>query len=294
MENQILENYNQNRYKTGTSGNQEADWLYAVTSSEAPESDVDMAWEKISIKIADKKKSFFPILRVAASVILLAACVFVFRGYFLDSPELIVKQSHDGKTQVVFPDGSKAVLNSDSQVEFLEKFGETREINFSGEAYFDIKKNKKPFIIKMGEVDVRVLGTAFNLVTGENKIMVLVERGLVALEKGGTHVEIGIGEQGTFNRKTSEFSVDTIFPANVMSWRNGKFSFKETTLEEVTTELSKYYDVTFELSATVRNCKITVNFDSEPLKDVLGVLETILNLSIEKDNLKIRIKGKGC
>ena len=294
MSDHLLENYNQNRYKDGKSGNQEIDWLYAVTSSEAPESDVDMAWEKVSRKISGKKKLSFPALRVAASVVLLAVCVFVFRGYFADSPDLVVMQSHDGKTQVVFPDGSKAVLNINSEVEFLEKFGETREVSFSGEAYFDIKKSEKPFIIKMGEVDVRVLGTAFNLVTGEDEIKVLVDRGLVAIEKGSTQVKVGIGELGTFNRRTLEISVDTTPPTNVMSWRNGKFSFQEATLEEATAELSKYYGVTFKLSAAVKNCKITVNFDNEPLKDVLGALETILNLSIEQDNSKVRIKGKGC
>ncbi|MCP4460674.1 MAG: DUF4974 domain-containing protein [Cytophagales bacterium] len=298
MSDQMLENYNQNRYKDGKSGDQEIDWLYTVTSAEAPEVDVDMAWEKVSGKIAQKSTekitNTFPFLRIAASVTLLAICVFVFRGYFNGSPDLLVRNATNGKSEVVFPDGSRAVLNINSQVKFLEEFGEIREVQFSGEAYFDIKKSTKQFVIKMGDIDVRVLGTAFNLSTNQNSIKIFVDHGLVSLGSKDKKVKVAEGELGIFDYQTSELIVDTTPPANMMSWRNGTFTFHETTLDEATFELAEYYGVTFEVPDKLKNCKITATFDNAPLKEVLNVLEAILSVRIEQDNSKVKIEGKGC
>ncbi len=294
----MLENYNKNRYKDQKSGNQEVDWLFAITSCEAPEADEDVAWGEISRKISNKSSrkniKITAYLRIAASLTLIAVSFFVFKGYVFDSPELVVQQSTDTKSQVSFPDGSKAMLNVNSKVEFLEEFEDIREVQFSGEAYFDIVKNEKPFVIKMGDVRVLVLGTAFNLIKEKNEIKVLVDHGIVALENGSEQVKVSKGELGTFNSQTLQLSVDTTPSANIMSWRNGKFNFQETSLDKATKELAEYYNVTFNLSDAVKNCKITAKFDSIELKEVISVLETILGVSIERENSIIEIKGKGC
>ena len=293
----MLEKYNQNRYAGIKSGDPEIDWLFAITSTEAPESNLDLAWKKTSGKIQHRPASHkrkFSSLSIAASVALLAACIYIFNGYFETTPELVLVQSGDSKSAVLFPDGSTAELNIESEVKFLEEFGDTREVQFSGEAYFDIKKSEKPFLIKMEDVDVRVLGTAFNLITDKNEIRVLVDRGSVAMETMNKQVEIAKGELGVFNLNTLEISIDTSPPSNVFSWRDGKFSFRETSLESATKELADFYEVTFDVSETVRNCKITVNFDNDELKEVLNVLEAILGVSIQQDNSIVKIKGKGC
>jgi len=292
----MLEKYNQNRYQNHKSGDPEIDWLYKVTESEAPVSDIDAAWETISKEVALSRSTnkSFPYLKIAASIALIAVSIFAFNGYFSNSPEMLVKQSLGKNSTVTFPDGSRAVLNENSEVAFLEEFGEIREVNFSGEAYFDIQKSEKPFVIKMGEVNVRVLGTAFNLISTTDEIQVLVAHGLVALEKGSSTKNIQNGELGILNLKSMEISVDTTPPSNIMSWRNGKFSFQEATLEVVTEELAKYYDVTFKVPTKLKNCKITANFNNESLKEVLGILEAILSVSITEDNSIVKIKGKGC
>lgn len=296
MSDHLLEDYNKNRYSGGKSGDRESDWLFDNTATKAPVSDVDQAWENVSKKILNQsnKSKAFPFLQIAASIALITVSFFVFRGYFTHSPDLIVKQSHREKVQITFPDGSEALLNNNSSVKFLEKFGNTREVYFSGEAYFAIKKSEKPFFIKTDNVDVRVLGTAFNLVTGEEEVKVLVERGLVALERGSKQVNVGSGELGIFNSKTSEMLVDTTPPTNVMSWRNGKFSFQDIALIDATVELEKYYDITFKLSPAIEKCRITVNFDNAPLKEVLDIFGTILSVHISQNNSNVQIKGKSC
>ena len=69
------------------------------------------------------------------------------------------------KSNVQLPDGTMAWLNADSKLIYDENFrGDFREVSLEGEAYFDVVKDKtKPFIIHTKAIDIRVLGTAFNV-----------------------------------------------------------------------------------------------------------------------------------
>src|SRR5205085_10891901 len=69
------------------------------------------------------------------------------------------------KSKLQLPDGTQVWLNSDSKITYGESFmGATREVQLSGEAYFDVVKDKEhPFIIHTQSIDLKVLGTAFNV-----------------------------------------------------------------------------------------------------------------------------------
>ncbi|OQP49381.1 hypothetical protein A4H97_29025 [Niastella yeongjuensis] len=80
--------------------------------------------------------------------------------------------THNGsKTTINLPDGSKVWLNAGSQLSYDKNFGgDIREVTLSGEAYFEVMSvmapgttQKIPFIIHTQQIDVRVLGTAFNV-----------------------------------------------------------------------------------------------------------------------------------
>ncbi len=70
-----------------------------------------------------------------------------------------------GQYQLVLPDGSKVRLNSASSLKYPTIFnGNKRQVELTGEAYFEIKENKRmPFVVKTKKVDVTVLGTEFNI-----------------------------------------------------------------------------------------------------------------------------------
>lgn len=79
--------------------------------------------------------------------------------------EKVVSTKKASKTQLVLPDGTKVWLNADSKLNY-ERIGHegNREVYLTGEAYFDVVKNKqRPFIIHTASIDVRVLGTEFNI-----------------------------------------------------------------------------------------------------------------------------------
>jgi transmembrane sensor len=76
-----------------------------------------------------------------------------------------IKTTNGSKTNLVLPDGTKVWLNAGSNMTYDKDYGvNIREVNLTGEAYFDVIKNpKKPFIIHTGKIDIKVLGTAFNV-----------------------------------------------------------------------------------------------------------------------------------
>jgi transmembrane sensor len=87
------------------------------------------------------------------------------------------------RSYLLLPDGTKVWLNSDSKLEYTGNFNDSvREVNLTGEAYFDVMKDKKrPFIVHTSDIDIKVLGTAFNVKSypRENAIEATLIHGLI-------------------------------------------------------------------------------------------------------------------
>jgi ferric-dicitrate binding protein FerR (iron transport regulator) len=290
-----LERYNHLRYENKPSDGKEfVDFLYDNTEISASEVNVDDAWESLRNKIEGKKSKSTPWLRIAASITVLIGI-----SYFLwtlsTTPDQVNIASLDEKINVTFPDGSNGVLNKNSSFSFLEKFGDERIVTFEGEAYFDIKKSQKPFIIEMGEVKVQVLGTAFNLQTSEEKIELIVERGLVAFNKDGEQTKVAAGLKAVYSKSdnTVAFSENSI--SNVASWIDSKLEFDDP-FTVVVQDLSEHFDVSFDvLNENINSCNVTASFDHNTLPEILETLESMLGIQLNvTDEGIIQVSGEGC
>ena len=269
------------------------EFLFQNTEIKAPEIDENKAWEKLNQKIYNPDKGFVWMKIAAAVTILAILSISVF--LYNPTPSQLHVASTDQKVSVTFPDGSIGILNANSSFTYAEKFGDQRNISFTGEAYFDIQKSKKPFIIDVSGVDVKVLGTAFNLVTRENEVRLYVDRGLVAFEKDGEQTQVPAGKEAIFDISTSSVSIKDVPSENIMSWRNGVFNFDKTLLSVALNELSEYYNVDFELSNDkLENCRLTVSFDKTPLNKVLKTISTTLGVKTSRKNNTVKISGQGC
>ena len=290
-----LERYNHLRRNGNSSPKDEfIDFLYEQTNISAPEINVDDAWNRLNERIYQSKRPSYGWLKIAASVALLIGAVF-FIWNLANTPEQLTISSNNEKISVTFPDGSIGVLNRNSSFSFPEKFGDIRLVSFEGEAYFDIRKSKKPFIIKTGQVDVAVLGTAFNLTNTGEFVELYVDRGLVAFVNEDKQTQVKAGLKAVFD-KTSGFVEITENPSpNIMSWRNGIFKFDDTPLKQALKELSDYYQFEFKFqNDQVGKCKITATFDQSSLSDVINTIESILDVKIMRKESLIKISGKGC
>ena len=290
-----IKRYNHLRYKGGSSEEQGfVDFLYENTEASAPDVSVDDAWASLQAKIDSGKSKSNSWLRIAASVtILLGVSIFVWT--LSTTPDQVNIASLEEKMNVTFPDGSSGILNTHSSFSFSEKFGDERVVSFEGEAYFDIKKSEKPFLIEMGGVTVKVLGTAFNLNTSDEEVELVVERGLVAFVKNEEQTQVAAGLKAVFNKADNSVSITENPSSNVATWIDGKFEFDDTPFAVITQDLESYYEVSFQVqNDRINSCKATVDFNKRPLSEVLETLEQMLGLEIEEVQGKIIVSGKGC
>ena len=152
--------------------------------------------------------------------------------------------------QLVLADGTKVWLNSESKLTYPTQFASNlRVVELEGEGYFEVTKNPKaPFIVKTKQMNVEVLGTAFNVSSyqdDENMKTTLVEGSVkVSLAYGtGRDVILKPDEQAVLDINTNKLKVQVVDAEIYGRWREGVFVFEEESLEEIMRMLSRWYDI---------------------------------------------------
>lgn len=146
-------------------------------------------------------------------------------------------------------DGTRVFLNAETKLKFPTKFRkEERVVVLEGEAYFEVSKDAAhPFIVKANGVDVKVLGTSFNLrsYSDENSIATTLVSGKVAVSAGENSEEIVPGEQVVYMKETGKMEVKPVDVTLYTAWHTGKFIFRNETLEEMMSYLARWYGVEY-------------------------------------------------
>lgn len=153
-----------------------------------------------------------------------------------------------GEYQLMLADGSKVYLNSESELRFPTAFpGKERRVYLKGEGYFEVAANaEKPFIVTVGETDVRVLGTKFNIKNyqDEQSIVATLVEGTICLSISS--LPMRPGQQSIFNKSTHENIIREVDTKLYTAWKDGRFIFKSAPLESILKQLSRWYDIYFE------------------------------------------------
>lgn len=181
-----------------------------------------------------------------------------------------------GKYLVNLPDGSKVWLNSSSSLRFSALFnGNTREVELSGEAYFDVSKNKsKPFKVKTKDQVVEVLGTQFNInsYSDEGPIKTTLIEGSVKIIYKDKVVLLSPGQQ--FQPKESALKVVEADTEEVVAWKDGYFVFKNEDIRSIMRKLSRWYNVDVSYSGNIPDVGFGGNISrSKDISEVLDVLQ---------------------
>ena len=157
-----------------------------------------------------------------------------------------------GEYFVILSDGTKVWINSDSELEFPNRFGEDiREVKLKGEAYFEVTSDsRKPFYVLAGETKGHVLGAAFHVSAyrEDRQTEVALLRGKVSFDVKDKVYVLVPGEIATLNRESGETIVRKGDVAAIVDWKAGRFNFEDMSLEELTVKLSRWYGVTFVFS----------------------------------------------
>jgi transmembrane sensor len=190
----------------------------------------------------------------------------------------IMNTPRGGQYQLVLPDGSKVWLNSASSIKYPTIFnGSSRRIELSGEAYFDIKQNKKfPFIIKTQKAEVFVLGTAFNINSylDEPEFSTTLINGSVKVSAGNNAKILSPGQQAKLNHSNILEINKNVNISQVIAWQKGMFVFENTDILTIARQLSRWYDVEIKTEGDVSRIKLGGGISKHvPLSKTLELLK---------------------
>ena len=152
---------------------------------------------------------------------------------------------------VVLPDGSRVWLNAASSLKYPTAFsGKERQVELTGEAYFEIAQNKtRPFKVKTPDQTVEVLGTHFNIkaYADEQSTWTTLLQGSINVENSQHDaVRLKPGQQMVNGQKGEWRAMEKVDTAAVLDWKNGEFIFSGESLESVMRKVSRWYDVSVE------------------------------------------------
>lgn len=215
-----------------------------------------------------------------------------------------VKQDKSEYSQLRVPYGKRAFLkladgtslwvNSGSTVMYPTAFAkDKREIYVEGEIYADVFHDKnRPFIVTTNNVDIRVLGTTFNVTTykGSSQVDVVLVNGSVNVKpKNGKETMIKPNQMFTYTDQESTLRYVDV--ENYISWREGKYIFKNEPIENILLRLSRYYNVTMILPPTSSGITCSGKLElREDLNKLLNGLSEITSMSYANKNNEYRIK----
>ncbi len=199
---------------------------------------------------------------------------------------------------MIFQDGSKVHLNSGSRIRYPKKFDfSERKIELEGEGWFEVAKNsKRPFIVDLSCLKVRVLGTTFNVKAycGDDNIFVTLQEGRVKIDLSDSYsLDLMPGEEAVYDRQAKSCKIDSKDSMEIVAaWRFDVISFKDTPLKNVLETLTRVYDVHFEvMDNNLWNYTYTLTSNKKDLQSILNDLQKITPIRFVVDGDKIIVKS---
>ncbi|ATP55669.1 anti-sigma factor [Pedobacter ginsengisoli] len=197
-----------------------------------------------------------------------------------------------GQYQVILADGTHVWLNAASSLKFPASFkGKTRLVELTGEAYFEVAKNKQmPFIVHTQNQEVEVLGTHFNISSYDDEKVTkttLLEGSVKVIAQANQKV-IKPGEQAQINRNVAAIKVLPVSIEEAIAWKNGYFVFNDEKLESIMQRVSRWYDIDYEFQGQQGNLSfLGVVERSKNISSLLKVLESTGNVHFKIEGRKI-------
>ena len=208
---------------------------------------------------------------------------------------------HGNTFKLILSDSTTVYLNAGSSLRYPVKFipGQNRQVFLNGEGYFDVHKDKNhPFIVTNGSMDVRVLGTKFNISAYPEDLeinTVLVE-GSVSLYNNETEYNTDTSSilkpshQASWNRLNDNVTIKTVDTDIYTSWITGKLVIKKMPFKNIIQKLERHYKVTINNNyEQLDNLDFTATFDIESIEDVLATfaIETPFEYTKVENHIEI-------
>jgi transmembrane sensor len=194
-----------------------------------------------------------------------------------------------GQYQITLADGTKVWLNASSSIRFPVEFNNpTREVEMTGEVYFEVARNpSKPFRVKVNDSYINVIGTHFNVMAYDNEpsINTTLLEGAVSIENKKSSRRISPGQQA---RADASGSIKIINDADVeeaIAWKSGFFQFKSAGIKSIMQQVERWYDADI-----IYEGEVKLHFTGQVSRSV-KVSELLRKLELTNE-VRFKIEGK--
>ncbi len=216
-----------------------------------------------------------------------------------DAPTYVMQTVTQEIKSTTLPDSTSITVNQQSSVAYAAGFGKPdRQVSLQGECYFDVTPDKEhPFIIRVADLTIKVVGTSFNVreITPSGHVQVQVESGVVQLHALGKMVIVQKGQSGFYHKQLQQLYVLDTLDINSFGYATHSFSFNDIAFADACKYLEKAFHVAIVIdSRVVAGCRLTAQFDHKPLPYILDVINATLNTSSRQEGDSVFIKGNGC
>lgn len=269
---------------------------------------VDRAWNKLSGQLKKDKNTRKVITlevfrKIAVSVLILLTVGFgslwMNDHFFRKSGAGLVQFETSGgeKSKVVLADGTQVWLNSETILKY--NVLNPRKVTLSGEAYFEVKKDRShPFeVFTASGMEVKVTGTHFNLRSYDDESVVetSLEEGQVIIE--GSHAEelavLKPDQQASYNIKNGEVKVKNVNAGIYSIWRNNELQFTDISFAELVPRIERWYGVKIQLDPNIGNDDhFTMTIKTESLRELLTMMQLTSKFNYEINGSLVKIYQK--
>jgi len=208
------------------------------------------------------------------------------------------------KSQIVLTDGTKVWLNSDTKIKYPGNFSKNeRDVYLDGEAFFEVSKNPhQPFVVHTSGVDVKVLGTKFNVkaYADENQIETSLFEGKVNLllnDPSSTQQiekEVEPGQSFIYSKADHQLAANKFPQDEINGWKKNQLIFKDDTFSNLVKKVERWYDVKVVYDEEQFNDRrLTVElYEGERLDRLLNIISMALSVDYKYEKGEIRLTPK--
>jgi transmembrane sensor len=260
-------------------------------------------WAKISAKNSsrdDRPRKFnLNYIKYAAAFIIAILSGVIYHHQYSKQKQFITitVAANQPAKQIQLPDHSTVWLKPGSSIHYAADFNNTnRLVNLSGDGFFEVAKvldqngHRKPFTIQDSKMNIRVLGTSFNVKDQVGQYSVEVRTGVVRVESNTQVKTLHPGDR--VQLKGNQLLTDRINADLYLGWTNGEYKFSNTTVEEISELLRANYNCRVEIAhpEKFKNISLSGRINARDEASLLNMISIMLPASVEKHNNSIIIK----
>lgn len=242
----------------------------------------------------------YPYLKWAAAIALLITCAGLL-FYYTGGNTLQYETSLAERKSVNLPDGSLVQLNESSKIRFSDDWQENglREVWLEGEAYFRVSKVSSErgtpvkFVVHAQDLDIQVLGTAFNVQSTPEEVQVVLSEGSVRLANPTAQIEMDMepGQLVAYSVQNQQTELRRVKTKHFSAWKEGRYVFEGLTLSEISEVLLHNYDKVVSIKGeALQQRRISATIPSTDLQVVLAVIKEAMKVEIVQQGDTIIIK----